>query len=517
MYRELTMMEVREVLRRLGAGQSQRRIGRETGIGRNTVGRYAEAATSLGFSVGEPSDDVVAAVAQAVQQRPTVVPSEQRSELAPHRAQIEKWLKEERLKLTKVHVLLARTGVVASYATLRRFVIAELGWGVRAPSIRIDDPAPGDEAQIDFGCMGLMQDESGETRKLWALIVCLSHSRHAFVYPTFTQDLGSLCKGLDAAWKFFGGVPRRIVPDNMKTIVVRAHATSPRLNDAFSEYAQARGLFVDLARVRSPKDKARVENLVAYVRESWFEGERFADIGDARRSAALWCGDVAGTRIHGTTRRAPREHYMETELACMLPAPTEPFDVPHWTDAKVHEDHHIQVLHALYSVPTRYIGSRVRVRADRSLVCIYRGSELIKTHPRKQAGQRSTDHHDYPPGTSDYALRSVDRFLAKAAKHGPDVKAFTERLLDCALPWTRMRQAHQLERLCKKFGTERVSVLCRRSLDFDVVDVSKVEAMLKMAFKAEESAADAGQLRKLPEGRFARASTAFQTLGKEGT
>lgn len=248
MYRELTMMEVREVLRRFGAGHSQRRIGRETGIGRNTVGRYVEAAAAVGFTEGEPSDSVVAAVAQAVQYRPAAAPSDQRLALAPHRDRIARWLKDDRLKLTKIHVLLARDGVDASYATLRRFAIDELGWGVRAPSIRVDDPAPGDEAQIDFGCMGTMLDATGESRKLWALIVCLSHSRYSFVYPTFTQDLGSLCKGLDAAWKFFGGAPRRIVPDDMKTIVVRAHATSPRLNDAFTEYAQSRGLFVDLAR-----------------------------------------------------------------------------------------------------------------------------------------------------------------------------------------------------------------------------------------------------------------------------
>jgi hypothetical protein len=199
----------------------------------------------------------------------------------------------------------------------------------------------------------------------------------------------------------------------------------------------------------------------------------------------------------------------------MQPAPREPFDVPTWSDAKVHEDHHIQVQRALYSVPTRFIGSKVRVRADRSLVQVYLGSELIKVHPRKQPGQRSTDTNDYPPGKSEYVLRSVDRFLVRAQKHGPNVMAFMDRLLDCALPWTRMRQAHQLDRLCKKYGADRVDVLCRRSLEFDVVDVGKVERMLKSAFAAETSAEDEGRLRALPRGRFARAHDAFQTLGKE--
>lgn len=519
MYRELTMIEVREVLRRFGAGQSKRQVGRETGMGRNTVDRYVAAAEERGFGAGsgEPSAELVESVVQAVQVRPAPEPSEQRVTLLTRREQIETWLNDGGLKLSKVHVLLKRQGVDVSYATLRRFAMDEFGFGLRTPTVRVDDPEPGQEAQIDFGLMGLMRDPDTErTRKLWALVVTLSHSRHEFVYPTFSQDLSHVCAGLDAAWKFFDGMPARIVPDNMKTVVVGASATAPRLNDAFVDYAQARGLFVDPARVRRPKDKPRVENQVAYVRESWFQGEQFMSLDDARRSAETWCRDVAGRRIHGTTRRVPLDHYEEVEREHMLAAPHEPFDVPLWTEAKVHVDHHIQVQRALYSVPTRFIGRRVRVRADQSLVQIFLGAEMIKTHPRKQPGERSTDANDYPPGKSDYALRSIDRFVLNAEKHGANVRIYTERLLDRALPWTRMRQAHQLERLCRKYGAERVDALCRQSLDFDVIDVPRIERMLQLAINAEHSAEDAGQLRTLPRGRFSREDSAFQTRGNGG-
>jgi hypothetical protein len=84
------------------------------------------------------------------------------------------------------------------------------------------------------------------------------------------------------------------------------------------------------------------------------------------------------------------------------------------------------------------------------------------------------------------------------------------------MPWRYMRQAHQLERLCKKYGSERVDALCRRSLEFDVVDVPRIEGMLKQAFKAESSALDDGNLRPLPQGRFARSQESFQTVRKEG-
>jgi transposase len=98
-----------------------------------------------------------------------------------------------------------------------------------------------------------------------------------------------------------------LLPDNTKAMIKDADALNPTLVAAFLDYVQSRGIFVDLARVRCPKDKARVENQVPYVRESWFDGETFASLEQARRSAEQWCRDIAGTRIHGTTRKVPRE------------------------------------------------------------------------------------------------------------------------------------------------------------------------------------------------------------------
>jgi hypothetical protein len=360
--------------------------------------------------------------------------------------------------------------------------------------------------------MGLMHDAHSEReRALWVLIVTLVNSRYQFVYPTFEQTLRVVCDGLDAAWRFFDGTAKRIVPDNMKAIVVTPHPTHPRLNDAFLDYANARGLFVDLARVRHPKDKPPVENQVSYVRESWFQGEKFLSLDDARRHAEQWCREIAGGRIHGSTRRVPRDVYEQVEKAHMLAPPTASFDVPLWQDAIVHDDHHIQVAYALYSLPTRYIGRTVRVRADRCLVQIYLHGEMIKLHPRKGPGERSTDVNDYPPGRSEYALRKVEDFVRKGQEQGSHVGIYIERMLDRVLPWTKMRQAHQLLRLCRKYGAERVDALCKSALEFDVVDVPRIERMLKTAQKVEQKASEDGKLRVLAAGRFARTTEAFAT------
>lgn len=513
-FRELTMIDVREVLRRWQAGQSARQQAREGVVGRRTATRYIEAAQELGLtSDAELTDDAVRAVAARVQGRPAPPPSEVRQELEQHRARIAQWLEHDPpLTLVRIQELLARDGIAFSYTTLRRFAHDELGWKERAATVLIDDPPPGEEAQIDFGHVGYVTTAEGRRRKLWVLIVTLSMSRYQFVWPTFTQTVESLCEALDAAWRFFGGIVLRVVIDNMSAAIVRADAKDPGLNPSFSEYAQARGFFVDPARVRHPKDKARVENQVPYVRERWFAGESFSDdLQMLRTSAERWCVDVAGARIHGTTRRVPREVFEAEERPRLSPPPTTAFDVPRWASAKVHPDHHVHVAYSLYSVPTRYQNKTLRVRIDRKTVRLYWGNDFVKMHLRVAPGKRSTDTADYPVGTAPYARRSVDGIIEKGREQGEHVGIYAERLLAGPLPWTRMRQAYGLLRLCERYGAERVNALCARSLAFDVLDVPRIERMLKTA-RAAEDTAPSGRVVPLPTSRFARDPASFSTM-----
>jgi hypothetical protein len=230
-----------------------------------------------------------------------------------------------------------------------------------------------------------------------------------------------------------------------------------------------------------------------------------------RRSAEVWCRDVAGMRIHGTTRRVPREVFEAEELCQLRPAPEEPFDVPRWTEAKVHPDHHVQVARALYSVPTEYVGRTLRVRADSKTVRLYAGNQMIKLHLRVPAGKRSTDPADYPVGKAPYARRSVEGLIAKAHDHGAHIGAYAEQLLAGPLPWTRMRQAYGLLRLCDRYGSSKVDAHCARALAFDVIDVPKIERMLKQARQAEDEAPP-GRVVPLPASRFARDPASFATV-----
>jgi hypothetical protein len=328
------------------------------------------------------------------------------------------------------------------------------------------------------------------------------YSRHCFIWLTFTQTLDAVIEGFEAAWVFFGGVFGTVIPDNLKAIVEGADPLEPRLNQAFVEYAQARGFRVDPARVRRPQDKPRVERAVQFVRGSFFAGESFVDLADGQRRAETWCRERAGQRVHGTTQQRPVEVFAQEEAPRLGPAPAEHYDLPHYATAKVHRDHHIEVARSLYSIPGNLIGQRVEVRADRQLVRVFHRGVLVKVHPRQAPGRRSTDPADLPSGKEIYALRDLARLQAMAAAHGPAVGAYAAALLDTPLPWTKMRQVYALLGLAKKWGSERVDAACARALEFDVVNVNKVGRILEAGTeRVELQPALAGTV---ITGRFAR-------------
>ncbi len=132
-----------------------------------------------------------------------------------------------------------------------------------------------------------------------------------------------------------------------------------------------------------------------YVRERWFAGETFIALPETREHARQWCHDVAGLRIHGTTRKRPREVYESIERPLMKAAPDDIYEMPRWTSGTVARDHHVQVDKALYSVPTQHIGHRVDVRVGACTIKIYRDDKMIASHPPQRQnsfGWRATDH-----------------------------------------------------------------------------------------------------------------------------
>ena len=518
-FREVSVTEIREVLRLWLRGEGLRSIAQLVAADRKTVRRYVEAAQAAGLSRDGGEDQLTDALLGAVVE--AVRPARPRGRGAAwerceaERDRIKAWLDAD-VPVVKVGDLLARRGVVVPERTLHRFCADELGHGNAKTTVRVADGAPGGEVQVDFGRVGYLVDAQGRRRLVRALIFTAVCSRHMFVWLCHRETLADVIAGCEAAWAFFGGVFRVMIPDNLSPVVAKADATAPRFTDAFVEYAQARGFVIDPARVRHPKDKPRVERTVQYVRGSFFAGEEFCDLAEAQRHADRWCLEVAGMRIHGTIQARPLEVFRAEEQALLLPAPAAPYDLPIYRRAKVHPDHHIEVARALYSVPGALIGRHVQVRADAALVRISHRGHLVKVHPRMAPGQRATDADDLPADKTAYAMRDLDQLLAKATRHGEAIGRYAAALLDTPLPWTRMRTVYRLLGLVNKWGPARVDDACRRALDAEAVDVGLVGRMLERA--ADTAAVEAQQPPpgRVVAARFARDPGEF-AVNREAT
>ncbi len=514
------MVEVREVLRGWLDGGGLRTVAQRAGVDRKTARRYVQAAVEAGLSRdagrGAVSDELVAVVVERVRPGRPGGHGAAWGQLAGRRAEITQWVTGG-LSLVKVHDLLTRSGTVVPYRTLHRFAAAECGFtGRRGRStVRVVDGEPGVECQVDFAQLGYLDEADPVTgvlrrRKVHGLIFTAVASRHMYVHLSFGQTLTDVIAGCEAAWAYFGGVFKVLIPDNLKPVVAQSDSVSPRFTAGWLDYAQHVGFVTDAARVRSPQDKPRVERVVQYVRNNFWAGEAFTSLTEAQDAATRWCTQVAGMRMHGTLAARPLEVFTETEAGVLLPVPSA-YDTPILRTVKVHRDHHVEIAKALYSVPTDWIGAHLEARADSELVKLFHRGRLIKTHPRQAPGGRSTDPTDLPAERTGYAMRDLDRLKATAHRHGACIGIYVERLLDDPLPWTRMRAVYRLLGLVRRHGPEGVETACSQALDLDVISVAKIAAMLAKNLDTTgppTTTRTAGQTAGMA-GRFARDSSEF--------
>lgn len=519
-YKEVSRLEVNEVIRQWQSGRGIHEMARSTGLSRNTVRKYILNAQSCGLERdGPPPTDIQLVTLLQLNRsgpRQAVIPTDKL--LEPWEKQIKQWIKKDRLRLTRIQDLLAQNQCLVAYTSLRRYV-GRRGWSGRSSNatVRLADTEPGQIAEVDFGRMGMMWDpEKGRKRVVWVMLIVLNYSRHSFVWPLYSQQLSEVIEGMEAAWGFFGGIPRQLVLDNFPAAVVGPDSLNPRMTRGFLEYAQHRGFIPDPARVSHPKDKPKVEKGVSYVRERFFKGGQFRDMADMRLQARQWCLETAGQRVHGTTRRLPLVVFREDEQATLLSYDGEPYDVPDWHKATVHRDYHIYYRYALYSVPCNLCppGTKLEVRGDRKLVTLYHQGKLVKTHPRQSGGGRSTDPEDYPKELSPYTLRSPDYLRRQSAELGESVGAFADKLLGGPTPWSKMRQGYKLLRLGEKYTASRLDQACQKALAVDLIDVRRVEHILVQALEQEA-------LTEListtpPPGRFARPGSVFAAGSQNG-
>src|SRR5450759_2821164 len=290
--------------------------------------------------------------------------------------------------------------------------------------------APVGEAQIDYGYLGSWVDPvGGRLRRVQAFVIVLACSRHMFVRPVLRMDATSWVAAHIAAWEFFGGVPLRLVIDNLKTGVIRADLYDPLTNRAYAEMAEHYGCLIDPARAQKPKDKPLVERVIQYVRDSFWRGRSFASLTDMQTRAVSWCREVAGVRAHRSLDGAsPLAGFAALEAPALLGLPARPFALTRWLSPKVAPDCHIVVDKVLYSVPWTHVGASTDTRVTDTTVAVHVDGKLVKTWPKAQRG-RCTDDADYPPEKIAFFSRNPVWCRSRARDLGPHVAELVDTLL----------------------------------------------------------------------------------------
>ena len=457
-------MDIQEIIRRLRAGQSDRAIHQELGVHRKTVQKYRQWAAAHKLLAGELPDleRLQQLLAATLPQAP---PPRHGSSVEPYREWVER-LRQEGVEIKAIHARLQERGYEGHYQSVWRFVRRLEGSKSKA-TVRVERP-PGEEAQVDFGYAGKMIDPTTEQlRRSWAFVMTLSYSRHQYVEFVFDQKVGTWLECHRHAFEFFGGVPQRVVIDNLKAAIIRACWDDPQVQQSYRECAEHYGFLISPNRPRTPQHKGKVEQGVHYVKRNFLGGREPTSITQANREVRAWCLATAGERLHGTTKEQPLARF-EREREHLQSLPHTPYDQGEWKRLKLHRDCHVIFQGAYYSAPFTHIGQQLRVRGGNKSVRIYTMDyQLLATHERaEQPGVRYTHPRHLPPEKLPGWLLNRDACREEAATIGPATQQVVNTLLDDTV-LDRLPTVGRLLRLRTRFGDIRLEAACRRALRFD--------------------------------------------------
>jgi transposase len=454
--------DIRELIRRMQLGEPDRRVARDLSVSRNTVARYLQWAQEQGLLEATAVLPEPAALAALLQPAPTERPVHEQSLVEPFRERV-KALQENGVEGQAIWQLLVdEHDFAGSYSSIKRSLRRLAPPEVRA-TLRIEVDA-GAEAQVDFGFGGQFLDpDRGRVHRAWVFVMTLSHSRHQYAELVFDQTIATWVRLHRAAFEFFGGVPRRVVLDNLKAAIVRAALHDPEVQRSYRDCAEHYGFLIAPCRPRTPEHKGKVEQGgVHYVKRNALAGRAFRDVHDANRHLLRWCLELAGRRVHGTTKRIPLEVFDQVERAALQPLPPTPWNLTEWKRAKLHGDCHVVFGGAYYSAPHRLIGERLWVCATAWKVELFHEYTLVATHRRARPGQRRTLPDHLPPEKVQFLMQTPSWCRERAAEIGPACAEFIEALLG-ERPLDRLRSAQGVLRLGQRFGAPRLEAACARA------------------------------------------------------
>ena len=474
-FRRFEMHQYRHVLSRIRLGETDRSIARSGLMGRKKCSQLRLLASKHGWLDPETPMPDQAELARSMQARRD--DQLQKSLVEPYTDEVTEWLKNG-VQGTTIHQALVRKySFEGSYSSVRRFLFQLKD---KHPEVTtILDFDPGKAAQVDFGTGPQIIDVfTGEVIKTWFFVMTLCFSRHQYAEIVTNQRVDTWLACHRRAFEFFGGVPKKLIIDNAKCAIIRACYHDPAVQRSYGEYAEGYGFIISPCPPRDPKKKGRVESGVKYVKKNFMPLREFRSLSHANEQLQHWVLEVAGNRIHGTTRQKPLTLFAEAEKSFLRPLPDVPPQLATWTQVKVHGNCHVQFEKAYYSVPFRLVHQPLWLKATDNTVKLFRELELVAVHPRlRKPGDRSTVDEHLPPEALAYKMQDPQWCLKQAeavgsACHRVIQALFSDRVLD------NLRAAQGIIGLGKKYGPNRLESACQRALFFDNIRYRSIKTIL---------------------------------------
>lgn len=497
---------LRDVIYRLRAGHSDRAIARDTRLSRLTVRKYREFAQTQGYLAPEAPLPEVQTLNVVLGEAPS--PPRSPSTVLPYKEVVEGLLEQGVEMMAIFNRLHDDHSYKGSYSSVRRFV-HQLQPSAPEAYVRVHS-GPGEEAQVDFGSAGSFLDPaSGRLRQAYVFVMTLSFSRHQYAELVFDQKVSTWLELHKRAFESFGGVVAKVVPDNLKAAVLVASLHDPVLGEPYRRFAQHYGFVISPTRPGTPRHKGKVESGVHYVKRNFLAGQEFSDIREANERLGAWVRERAGVRIHGTTHQAPLELFEREEKDKLLSLPSEAFELSETRIVKVHSDCHVTIDGSYYSAPFGLVGKELDAYIFERVVQLYRGVELVATHPRSTAkGQWHTRFEHYPVHKAAYLERTPRYCRVLAARVGPAALEVVEHLLsDGSLE--RLRSVQAILRLGESVGEERLEGACKRAAYFGDMRYRRVKEILNAALDREALPDASGERVVSSSFVFARAMEEF--------
>ena len=478
----VSMRKVKEVLRlKWECALSERKIARSCKLSRPTVADYIKRAVGagLGWPLPEGIDD--AALDRLL--FPPSIAADRRSRALPEWTGI-----HQELKRKGVTLFLLWEEYKAQHPNgyqYGNFCLKYRAWRAQLNlSMRQTHPA-GEKLFVDYAgqSVPIVDSATGEYRPAQIFVAVLGASNYTYAEATWTQTLPDWIASHERAFRYFGGVTELVVPDNLRSAVTTAHRYDPDLNPTYHAFAEHYRVAVLPARVRRPRDKAKVEVAVQVV-ERWIlarlRKHTFFSLAELNAEIHRLLEELNNRgfkKLPGTRRSV----FESLERAALKSLPTTPYEFAEWKKIKVPLDYHIEVDQHYYSVPYRLVGQSLDAKFTVTTVQVLHKGQRVASHIRSyQKGHHTTLTEHLPPSHQAYAEWTPERLLNWATQIGPATAAAVASILCSRLhPHQGFRAGLGLLRLGKAYDPTRLEAACERALAIGSCSYKSIESILK--------------------------------------